>query len=105
LAKRERFTLVVDEAAKAELAALRAFEKKEILDSIETNLTYEPLGQSRRRKPLGGLQVSFPHTLPLWELKVGEFRVFYNVDESQRTVRVRSVRRKPPGVTTQEVVK
>jgi mRNA-degrading endonuclease RelE of RelBE toxin-antitoxin system len=33
-------------------------------------------------------------TRPVWQLRVGEFRIFYDVDDTRREVIVRAVRRK-----------
>ena len=40
----------------------------------------------------------------LWELRVGEYRVFYDVDEDQQAVYVWAVRRKGQDQTTEEVI-
>jgi hypothetical protein len=37
------------------------------------------------------LEPSFEHELPVWELRVGAFRVFYDVQEDERQVHVRAV--------------
>jgi mRNA-degrading endonuclease RelE of RelBE toxin-antitoxin system len=104
LGKRAAFALVVTAAAKAELGALRMFERRRVADAIDANLLYDPLAGSRARKPLGTVPAGFVYRPPLWELKVGDVRVFYDVDEQTREVVIRAVRTKPPGKTTQEVV-
>ena len=98
------YTLAVTSTASAELDELPAFEQRQVADAIDANLLFEPLSETRRRKNLGVIKSSFAYDPPLWELKVGELRVFYNVDDSARTVYVRSIRRKPHGKTTQEIV-
>jgi mRNA-degrading endonuclease RelE of RelBE toxin-antitoxin system len=40
----------------------------------------------------------------VWELRVGTYRVFYDVEESERRVIVRAVRRKLPGNTTEDIL-
>jgi hypothetical protein len=40
---------------------------------------------------------------PLWQLRVRQFRVFYDVNEQQRVVSIRSVREKPLHTTTEEI--
>ena len=40
----------------------------------------------------------------LAELRVGEYRVFYDVDDTERLVTVRTIRRKPPHATTEEIL-
>ena len=105
MGKRVPFTLVVLPVAKAELDALRVFEHRRVADAIDANLLYDPLLGSRKRKSLGELTAAFEYDPPLWELKVGEIRVFYSVNEATRKVLVHSVRRKPPHKTTEEVVR
>jgi mRNA-degrading endonuclease RelE of RelBE toxin-antitoxin system len=41
---------------------------------------------------------------PIWELRVGEYRVFYDVSPEAKVVYVRAVRRKPPHRTTEEIL-
>jgi hypothetical protein len=40
----------------------------------------------------------------IWELRVGEHRIFYDVSEAERIVYVRAIRRTPPGRTTEEIL-
>ncbi len=63
-------------------AALRA----RMLDAIEAQLRHEPRKATRQRKPLRG------KLAPAWELRVGQHRVFYLVEES--TVKVTRILRK-----------
>jgi len=49
---------------------------------------------SRRRKLLEGLVPPWDSVRPVWQLRVGDFRVFYDVDEKAHEVIVRAVRRK-----------
>ena len=105
MAKRLPFALVVHAVAKAELKALRAFERSRIVDAIEANLLFDPLVASRGRKLLGDVKAGFEYAPPLRELKVGEFRVFYTVNDQARTVFILAVRRKPSGSTTEEVLR
>lgn len=43
---------------------------------------------------LSGLVPPWKQVRPVWQLRVGDLRVFYDVDESSRIVIVRAVRRK-----------
>lgn len=67
-------------------------------------LKYEPTRQTRHRKILVALAPPWDHADPVWELRVGEYRVFYDVDHVQATVGVRAIRRKPPHKTTEEIL-
>ncbi|HEX9736113.1 MAG TPA: type II toxin-antitoxin system RelE/ParE family toxin [Thermoanaerobaculia bacterium] len=87
-----------------DLAGLRAYDRKRLLDSIEKQLVHEPNRETRNKKPIPGLQTPWERQEPVWELRVGEYRVFYDVDESEPTVMIRAIRHKPPHKTTEEVL-
>jgi mRNA-degrading endonuclease RelE of RelBE toxin-antitoxin system len=53
---------------------------------------------------LSDLTPSFEHELPVWELRVGEFRVFYDVAEEEKRVHIRAVRRKDTDKRTEDIV-
>ena len=80
--------------AVAEIAGLRAAERGRLLDAIEKQLSHEPAKTSRSKKMLSGLVPPWEQVQPVWQLRVGDLRVFYDVDESGRIVIVRAVRRK-----------
>ena len=87
-----------------DLAGLRAYDRKRILDRLEKQLRYEPSKITKNRKPLHGLVPPWEHTDPVWELRIGEYRVFYDVDEQASLVTVRAIRNKPPHKTTEEIL-
>lgn len=87
-----------------DLRRLRARDRQRILGAIETMLPHEPLVATRNRKELAGLVPRWTAEPPVWELRVGEFRVFYDVSEEEETVYVRAVRKKPSGVTTEDIL-
>ena len=87
-----------------DLADLRAYDSRRVLDQIEDQLSDQPAEVTRNRKPIVGLVPPWEHQEPVWELRVGEHRVFYDVDESERRVIVRAIRHKPPHKTTEEIL-
>lgn len=87
-----------------DLAALRAYERSQILDRIEEQLAHHPTQQTRNKKILVGLIPPWEHLQPVWELRVGEYRVFYDVDEGASCVIIRAIRHKPPHKTTEEIL-
>ena len=87
-----------------DLAGLRAFERARVLDEIEAQLAGQPTQETRNKKLLPGLKPPWDQELPVWELRVGEYRVFYDVDDTESLVTVRAIRRKPPHVTTEEIL-
>ncbi|MFO7904315.1 MAG: type II toxin-antitoxin system RelE family toxin [Planctomycetota bacterium] len=92
------------EGVAQDLAGLRAFERKRMLDRIDEQLAREPTRQTRNKKLLPGLKPPWDQELPVWELRVGEYRVFYDVDEIGHLVTIRAIRHKPPHVTTEEIL-
>jgi mRNA-degrading endonuclease RelE of RelBE toxin-antitoxin system len=97
------FEIDVHELAMEELAGLRPFDQRRIIAAIEEQLRQQPTVATRRRKCLVGLVPGFEHVLPVWELRVGDFRVFYDVDVDSQRVHVRAVRKKEPPRTTREI--
>ena len=87
-----------------DLAGLRAYDRKRILDLLEKQLGYEPSKSTKNRKSLHGLVPPWEHTYPVWELRIGAYRVFYDVDEQASLVTVRAIRHKPPHKTTEEIL-
>jgi mRNA-degrading endonuclease RelE of RelBE toxin-antitoxin system len=92
------------EDVEKDLKALSAYHRKAVLDTIEIQLRAEPMTETRNRKQLASLVPPWTAEPPIWELRVGEHRVFYDVSEDERVVYVRAVRRKPPGKTTEEIL-
>ena len=87
-----------------DLERFPANQRAWILDRIEVQLRYEPSRQTRNRKVLAGLAPPWHHLEPVWELRVGEYRVFYDVEEGQAAVIIRAIRHKPPHSTTEEIL-
>ncbi len=96
------FTVKLEPAAVEELKNIRVFDRGRIVQAIKEQLTHEPNVMTRNRKPLAGVEASFSGGLPLWEMRVDEFRVFYHVDRD--VVSVRAIRTKPPHQTTEQVL-
>lgn len=87
-----------------DLVVLRAYERKQILDRLEKQLRYEPTKRTKNRKPLPGLIPPWEYIEPVWELRIGEYRVFYDVDEQASLITIRAIRHKPPHKTTEEIL-
>jgi mRNA-degrading endonuclease RelE of RelBE toxin-antitoxin system len=60
-------------------------EQREIVNGINTQLLYEPTITTTNRKQLK------PNQIAVWELRIGEFRVLYNVDEIVRIVEIQRI--------------
>jgi mRNA-degrading endonuclease RelE of RelBE toxin-antitoxin system len=68
--------------AHEDLRWFRKGEKTLILEEIATQLTQEPMVETRNRKRLR------PDHLTEWELRIRHFRVFYDVDVEASLVKV-----------------
>ena len=98
------YAIEVTDLAVEELRELRTFDRRPILEAIRQQLTYEPTAVTRNRKLLEPLVSDFEAVPPIWELRVGNYRIFYDVDEEEKIVYIRAVRYKAPGQTTEDIV-
>ena len=98
------YAIEVTDLAIEELSNIRAFERRPILEAIRQQLTYEPTVITRNRKLLESLIPNFESVPPIWELRVGEYRIFYDVDGAEKIVYIRAIRRKTPEKTTEDIV-
>src|SRR5439155_21155581 len=88
------FAIRFGEHAVAEIARLRAVERRGILNAVEQYLAHKPTEATGRKKMLRD-EVSPWHKLRQdWQNRVGDFRVYYDVNEAEKTAIVRSVCRK-----------
>lgn len=85
-----------------ELQEVPVFYRRKIQAAIRNQLRTEPLKTARNRKCLRSVVPQFKYEPFLWELRVGEFRVFYDVEEG--VVTIRAIRRKPPTKRTEEIL-
>ncbi len=68
------------------LRALTARQQTIVLDKVERQLTYQHKIETRNRKPMR------PNPLAPWELRVGNLRVYYDIeDEPDPVVFIRAV--------------
>ena len=64
------------------LQGFLARDRTILLDAIETQLCYEPNLETRNRKPLQN------NPLATGELRVGKFRVFYDIDMGNNSIQI-----------------
>jgi len=80
-----QFVLEFTENALGDLDSFRKFEQTLILDQIHVQLTRQPTTETRNRKPLE------PNALADWELRIGPYRVFYDVAPAEGIVKIKAV--------------
>ncbi|MCP4345558.1 MAG: type II toxin-antitoxin system RelE/ParE family toxin [Desulfobacterales bacterium] len=59
--------------AEDHLCEFTARQQKTILDTVDVQLAHQPTVQTKNRKQMR------PNQLAPWELRIGDFRVFYDV--------------------------
>ena len=82
------FAIEFSAPARDHLEGLRKRDQRVIVDAIEAQLTHEPGKPTRNRKRLED------NPLAPWELRVGDFRAFYDIDLDGATVVIVAVGRK-----------
>jgi mRNA-degrading endonuclease RelE of RelBE toxin-antitoxin system len=98
------YRITYAEGVADDLERLPANQRAWILDRIDVQLRYVPRRETRNRKVLVGLVPPWHHMVPVWELRVGEYRVFYDIEEAEAAVIIRAIRHKPPHSTTEEIL-
>lgn len=68
------YQIEYSDAAIEHLKVLTARQQRIVLDAVDRQLQYEPLVETRNRKPME------PNSLATWELRVDNLRVYYNVE-------------------------
>src|SRR5688500_14000679 len=86
------FEVRVSEDVESDLRRIKAYYRERILNAMEEQLSHEPNVETKNRKILVNLVPPFETIPPVWELRVGDYRVFYDVDDQREIVYVRAVR-------------
>ena len=68
-----------------DLKLYRKHERQLIVDEIDEQLSQEPTHETRNRKRLR------PNRVAEFELRITKFRVFYDVDENQKVVKIDAI--------------
>lgn len=71
--------------AERQIRLLDARDRTALYDEIEQHLSNEPESQTLKRKLLR------PNPLARWELRVGDYRVFYEVETDRQAVVILAV--------------
>ncbi len=79
------YSIEYTEQAISDLESLKKHEQAEILDSVERQLQYEPTLETCNRKRLR------PNETADWELRIGQFRVLYNVESEVKIVEIQRI--------------
>ncbi len=74
-----------------DLRALRRYDHQIIVAAIEEQLSYQADQETRNRKRLR------PNPLAEWEMRVGDFRVFYDIVAENIIVKIKAIAYKEGG--------
>jgi mRNA-degrading endonuclease RelE of RelBE toxin-antitoxin system len=81
----EKYEIEFTERATRHVEQFVKYARNIILDAIRSQLPYQPNVETKNRKLLR------ENVLADWELRVGQYRVFYDIDEDNRVVRIVAV--------------
>jgi mRNA-degrading endonuclease RelE of RelBE toxin-antitoxin system len=79
------YRIELTEDAKVDLAYYMVFERKIIVSDIRKQLTDQPDLETKNRKSLREKPIG------TWELRVGKYRVFYELDRAARVANIVSI--------------
>ena len=83
-----RYTIAFTHGAREDLRYHRKHEQVLVVDAVTEKLTHQPGVETKHRKPMRGGAIA------CWELRVEAFRVFYNLDEENRAVKIIAIGKK-----------
>jgi mRNA-degrading endonuclease RelE of RelBE toxin-antitoxin system len=90
--KMPMYVLDITEDANHDLNYYRIYERKIIVDAIIVQLKHQPDTETGSRRMLR------ENPIARWELRIGKYRVFYEIDEENQVVSVVSVGHKEHNV-------
>jgi mRNA-degrading endonuclease RelE of RelBE toxin-antitoxin system len=79
------YNIEYTEKAIVDLHWFKKHEQNIIIDNIDQRLRHEPTKANRNRKPLR------QNAIAAWELRVGDFRVLYDVDVQVSIVAIKRI--------------
>src|SRR5687767_11021315 len=79
------FNILLTDGAEVDLSWFTTYAQRIILDGIDVHLRHQPTLGSRRIIELR------PNPVAAWELRLGDYRALYDVDDVGRTVTVHAI--------------
>ena len=79
------YRIVFTPSADEDLEWFRKPEQRIIIEATTEQLAQEPMTMTKNRKPLR------PNPIAAWAIRIGEYRVFYDVDSAESLVTIRAV--------------
>ena len=85
MSKQPPFEIEYVRSTRDDLACFEMFVRRRILESIELHLRHQPTAETTTVKRMR------PNQAGNWELRVGDYRAIYNVDEDSRRVTIKVI--------------
>ena len=86
------YTIEYSPETDTHLRILTARQRTLVFDAVDRQLAYQPLVETRNRKPMR------PNPVAPWELRIGHLQVYYDVSEMpERIVFIRAGLSRIPG--------
>ncbi len=79
------FEIKFTESSHVDLSYFNKYEQNIVIENIENQLLQGPLEETRNRKPLR------PNDLSKWELRIGKYRVFYDVNIESKSIKIKAI--------------
>ena len=79
------FELIFTKSALKDLTYFRKSEQVFIIDNTVKQLVNEPLIETKNRKPLR------LNELAKWEIRIQKYRIFYDADSVEKSVKIKAV--------------
>lgn len=80
-----KFEIIFNGSSTGHLRKYKKFDRNRILDTIKEQLMVEPNTETKNKKTLRD------NPLSDWELRIHPFRVFYDIDEEMKIVRILAI--------------
>jgi mRNA-degrading endonuclease RelE of RelBE toxin-antitoxin system len=88
------YTVRYSRLAHGQLLALRAYDARRIVEAVDHLAAQPDPGAAPGVKLIGGLKPPWIGKRPFYQLRVGDHRVFFDIDGDEVLVLVQAVRRK-----------
>ena len=85
MAKAQPFVIEFGHSAHGDLQFFERKLRREILDNINLHLSHQPNRESHKLKRMR------PNSRAGWELRLGDYRVLYDIFEAEYVVRVKAI--------------
>lgn len=79
------YQVVFSEEAESHLQFLTVRDQRIVIDAIEEQLPYEPTVLTKNRQPMRSNPVA------AWKLRIGNLRVYYDVEEPEQMVQILAI--------------